>query len=195
MAISSINAFNPYQDYQQHSLGMLDKRRDGENDDVGIAKFKTQQPQKSDNENDLTDEEKAQVAELKARDQEVRQHEAAHQAAGGAYTGSASYSYERGPDGIMYAIGGEVSVDTSVISGDPEATIAKMRTIHAAAMAPKDPSPQDYKVAADAMMKLMQAQIELQKTMGADDESTAHGSSQSDHNHAINSYKAMAAIA
>ena len=49
------------------------------------------------------------VSELKARDQVVRAHEAAHLAAGaGIVTRGASYTYQTGPDGQRYAIGGEV---------------------------------------------------------------------------------------
>src|SRR5574343_226925 len=62
----------------------------------------------------LSPEEQAQVRKLKARDQAVRQHEAAHLAAsGGLATSGASYTYQRGPDGVSYAIGGEVSISTA----------------------------------------------------------------------------------
>ncbi|MFT0533704.1 putative metalloprotease CJM1_0395 family protein [Castellaniella hirudinis] len=110
---------------------------------------------------EYTEEQLAQIQELKARDQAVRQHEAAHQAAGGALAGSATFSYERGPDGQLYAVGGEVSIDMSTISGDPQATIDKMRTVIAAATAPSDPSSQDRAVAAQAMATMIQAQQEL----------------------------------
>lgn len=109
----------------------------------------------------LTEQELEQIKALAARDQEVRQHEAAHQAAGGPYTGPASYTLERGPDGKMYAVDGEVRVDTSKVSDDPQATIEKMRTVHAAAMAPATPSTQDRRVAAEAMITLLEAQREL----------------------------------
>jgi len=80
----------------------------------------------------------------------VRGHEAAHVAAGGAFIrGAAQYSYQKGPDGRDYAIGGEVQIDTS--SGrDPQATVEKMRIVRAAALAPSDPSPEDNAVAAAA---------------------------------------------
>lgn len=109
----------------------------------------------------LTTEQLVAVNQLKARDTEVRQHEAAHQAAGGAYTGAASFTFTHGPDGKRYATGGEVSVDTSTIPGKPEQTIAKMRVIQQAALAPADPSPQDRRVAADAARIILQAQSEL----------------------------------
>ena len=54
------------------------------------------------------------VSELKARDRVVRTHEMAHMAAGaGLVTRGASYTYQSGPDGQRYAVGGEVGIDTS----------------------------------------------------------------------------------
>jgi hypothetical protein len=103
------------------------------------------------------------VARLRARDTEVRAHEAAHlAAAGGIAAGGASFTYERGPDGRMYAVGGEVPI--SVQGGNsPEETIAKMRQVAAAALAPADPSPQDYAVASHARSEEMRALQELRK--------------------------------
>jgi len=101
------------------------------------------------------------VAQLQDRDQEVRAHELAHATVGGASTGAPSYSYQTGPDGKQYAVGGEVSVDLSPIPGDPTATIAKMQKVHAAALAPANPSTQDNRVAASAAQAILQAQSEL----------------------------------
>lgn len=110
----------------------------------------------------LTEEEKSQLKELQARDKEVKQHEQAHlQVAGQHATSGASYSWQQGPDGKKYAVGGEVSIDTSEIAGDPKATIAKMDQVKRAAMAPVTPSAQDYKVAAEADSKASQARSEL----------------------------------
>lgn len=102
-----------------------------------------------------------QVKQLSQRDREVRSHEAAHAAAGGQHTGAPSYTYTRGPDGNLYATGGQVSVDTSGIANDPEATIAKAETVIRSALAPANPSPQDIKVAAEAQAMLITAQAEL----------------------------------
>lgn len=85
----------------------------------------------------------------------------AHQAAGAGITGAVSYSYERGPDGQMYAVGGEVSIDTSAVRGDPRATLEKAEAIIRAAMAPAEPSPQDYRVAASARAMAAEARAEL----------------------------------
>ena len=113
----------------------------------------------SETEGELTDEEKEVVEKLKSRDQEVRPHEAAHAAAGGQYAGAPTFSYQQGPDGKRYAIGGEVSIDTSPGS-TPEETIRKADQIRAAALAPADPSGQDQAVAAAAIQMKAQAQAE-----------------------------------
>jgi len=123
-------------------------------------------PQKKQNPNELSDDEKRVVTELQARDSEVRAHEAAHQAAGGGMTGGASYSYQKGPDGRMYAIGGEVSISTKGGS-TPQEAIANARQVQAAAMAPANPSGQDYAVATSAKVMEMKAQQELAKEQQA----------------------------
>jgi hypothetical protein len=111
---------------------------------------------------ELSSEEKQQVYELQARDTEVRAHEAAHQAAGGGMTGGANYSYQRGPDGKMYAIGGEVSI--SMPKGStPEEVIANAQQVIAAALAPADPSAQDMSVAASARAMMIEAQQQKAK--------------------------------
>lgn len=114
------------------------------------------------NDSELTEDEKAEVEKLRARDREVRAHEAAHKAAAGNHArGSAQFSFENGPDGRRYAVGGEVSIDTSKVSGDPEATIRKAQTIRRAANAPVQPSAQDRSVAAQASQMESEARAEL----------------------------------
>jgi hypothetical protein len=110
------------------------------------------------------------IQQLSARDREVRQHEMAHQAAGAGLTGAVSYSYQRGPDGRMYAVGGEVSIDTSPVSGDPRATLEKAEAIIRAAMAPAEPSPQDYRVAASARAMAAETRAELARMEEAEAE-------------------------
>jgi len=108
--------------------------------------------------------EREEIAKLRARDKEVRAHEQAHSAAaGGLAKGGASFTYERGPDGQQYAVGGEVNIDTSPVPGDPEATIRKAQQIRSAALAPADPSSQDRAVSASATTLEAQARQELQK--------------------------------
>ncbi|MDX2506416.1 MAG: putative metalloprotease CJM1_0395 family protein [Gammaproteobacteria bacterium] len=124
----------------------------------------------------LSDEEQRQVQELKRRDTEVKAHEQAHlSAAGNLSRGSASFSYETGPDGNRYAVGGEVNIDTSGVSGDPQATLAKAQKIRRAATAPADPSSQDRSVAAQASQMEAQARTDisqqaLEKSAGQDAE-------------------------
>jgi hypothetical protein len=142
---------------------------------------------KSQNSNELTEDEKRLVKDLQARDSEVKAHEAAHQAAGGGMTGAASFSYQQGPDGRMYAIGGEVSISTKGGS-TPQETIANARQFQAAAMAPANPSGQDFAVAASAKMMEMKAQQELVKEQQAKMQGEKeYGSSQSDTQSAQNS--------
>lgn len=109
----------------------------------------------------LTDDQRKQVDDLKDRDAEVRRHEAAHAAAGGQYAGAPTFTYQQGPDGHRYAVGGEVSIDISPVKGDPEATVRKAQQVKAAATAPAEPSPQDQRVAAAADALRQQAQAEL----------------------------------
>ncbi len=109
----------------------------------------------------LSEKAKALVRSLQARDQQVHAHEAAHLAAsGGLATSGASYTYQRGPDGVSYAIGGEVSIDVSR-GRSPEETIARAALVRAAALAPADPSGQDLAVAAAASQMEQQARAEL----------------------------------
>ena len=119
------------------------------------------------------------LEELKARDREVRAHEQAHIAAGGQHVrGGARFSYQRGTDGRYYAIGGEVSIDTAPVHGDPQATLRKAQAIQSAALAPLEPSSQDRTVAARARQMATQARIEIaQQRSQAGDEETLAGES------------------
>lgn len=110
---------------------------------------------------ELTEGEQAVVDELRALDREVRNHEQAHARVGGQYAGEPSYTYQTGPDGRSYAIGGEVAIDIAPVEGDPEATIVKMEVVKAAALAPAEPSAQDRKVAALADAQRAQAVADL----------------------------------
>lgn len=109
----------------------------------------------------LSEEELKLVEALQQRDREVRAHEQAHKSVGGSLAGAVSFSYQDGPNGKRYAVGGEVPIDASSVPGDPAATITKMNTVKAAATAPVDPSAQDQRVAASASRVLAQARKEL----------------------------------
>ena len=121
---------------------------------------KTKEASEQQASNELSPDEKRLVTDLQARDAEVKTHEAAHQAAGGGMTGAASYTYQQGPDGKMYAIGGEVSISTPAASS-PEEAIANARQVVASAMAAGNPSPQDHAVAASARVMEIKAQQQL----------------------------------
>lgn len=119
--------------------------------------------------NSLTLEERRELAKLKARDAEVRQHEHAHLAAAGTYARSgAKLEYVTGPDGQRYAIGGEVEIDTAEIPGDPDATLQKAEVVHRAALAPAQPSTQDRLVAAKAARMAMEARVDLAREKAAE---------------------------
>ncbi len=110
----------------------------------------------------LTEEQRLEVQKLKDRDREVRNHEQAHlSAAGGIAVSGASFTFAIGPDGQRYAVGGEVSIDTSTVPNNPEATLRKAETIRRAALAPAQPSAQDYKVASKAAAMARKASLEM----------------------------------
>ena len=110
---------------------------------------------------DYSEAENREIRELRRADQEVRAHEQAHRSVGGQYIrGGVQYEYKRGPDGKLYAVGGEVSIDVSEVPNDPEATARKMEKVRRAALAPSDPSPQDRLVAAKAASIAAQARAE-----------------------------------
>lgn len=109
-------------------------------------------------------QQQSEIETLKARDREVRSHEQAHlSAAGGIAVSGASFQFVTGPDGQRYAIGGEVGIDTSAVAKDPEATLRKAETIRRAALAPAQPSSQDYSVASKAAAMANKASLELLK--------------------------------
>lgn len=110
----------------------------------------------------LNEAEEKQVQELAKRDREVRAHEQAHARVGGPYAGAPSYTFQQGPDGKRYAIGGEVQIDTSK-EKTPQETIRKMQIVIRAALAPAEPSSQDLKVAQLARSQLSEAQAEARQ--------------------------------
>ena len=117
---------------------------------------------------DLTQEQEQQVQELKARDREVRQHEQAHLAAAGDLArGGPTYTYQTGPDGRRYAVGGEVQIQLRE-SKDPEKTLQDARRAKRAALAPAEPSSQDRQVASQADALALQAQREISESRRRD---------------------------
>lgn len=113
----------------------------------------------------------------------------AHVAVGGRYvTTGANFSFKRGPDGINYAVGGEVGIDSSPIPGDPEATIAKMRQVKQAALAPANPSSQDIKVASMATAISTKALSELMLSQARDQADKNESKAFASHQTAADSY-------
>jgi len=127
-----------------------DKRRSGDAEDAAQSRRQTQEEQ-------IVQD---QIKTLAARDREVRAHEQAHMAAGGQYAGAATYEFERGPNGVSYAVGGEVPISTSE-EATPAATLRKAQIIRRAALAPAEPSPQDRRVAAMAAQMESAARAEI----------------------------------
>ena len=124
----------------------------------------------------LSPDAERQVQKLRERDREVRAHEQAHIAAGGQYvSGGASFSFQSGPDGRQYAVGGSVQIDCSPVSGNPEATEEKARTVRRAALAPANPSASDQNVAAKAAIMESKARSEQVEDAGGTEGAAAAG--------------------
>lgn len=136
------NSFNASTDNDESKQGDVEQKK--------TAQEKRQQAQ-----------DQEEIRELAQRDREVRDHERAHAAVGGQYAGAPSFQYKRGPDGINYAVSGEVNIKVGTVNNNPQATITKAQQIRNAALAPADPSPQDRRVAANATQMEMKAREEL----------------------------------
>ncbi len=94
---------------------------------------------------------------------EIYAHEMAHKSAGGSLAGS--IVIERNSDGIP--VGGHVDIKMpSLDPNNPQKTINDANTVIKSAMAPSDPSDQDYRVAAQAQSIKMQAQAVKDKNVG-----------------------------
>lgn len=111
------------------------------------------------------------VQRLAERDREVRAHEQAHLAAAGAYaTSGAKFTYEKGPDGKSYAVGGAVEIDAAPVADDPKASLEKAEQVRRAALAPASPSGADRAVAqkASAIAQDARAEIAAEGAQGED---------------------------
>ncbi|MDR2549992.1 MAG: hypothetical protein LBD10_07335 [Desulfobulbus sp.] len=163
-------AADTYQDQVNLSSAGLEKSREkgstGQEGQAAAGDAKTDGTPQEKNalagSQELTAAETKMIRELQSRDREVRAHEMAHLASAGRHArGGASYTYQQGPDGRQYAIGGEVPIDTGK-AATPEETIQKMEAIKQAALAPADPSAADRAIAANAAATANQARQELQ---------------------------------
>ena len=123
--------------------------------------------------NDINVARDLQQAELKitqqlaSRDREVRAHEQTHASIGGAYAGAPSFDFTSGPDGQLYATSGQVSIDTSAIENNPEATLEKAQIIIRAALSVSEPSAADRKIAAEAKSLAMRALSDIRESDGS----------------------------
>ena len=125
----------------------------------------------------LSEDEKREVEDLKRRDREVRAHEQAHVAGLGAEGGRANYTYTTGPDGKKYATDGEVPVQISEVPDDPQATLERAQRIANAALAPANPSSADRAAAAKARALAADAREQLaeERKEGIDEADPASG--------------------
>ena len=105
--------------------------------------------------------------QLASRDREVRAHEQTHASIGGAYAGAPSFNFTSGPDGQLYATSGQVSIDTSAIENNPEATLEKAQIIIRAALSVSEPSAADRKIAAEAKSLAMRALSDIRESDGS----------------------------
>ena len=96
---------------------------------------------------------------INQRYNEIYSHELAHQRAGGSLAGG--IVIERDANGIP--VGGHVPIKMpSLDRSNPDTTIKDANTVISSAMAPSDPSDQDYKVANQA--RAIKTQAESYKT-------------------------------
>lgn len=170
---NSFSTTSPYLDYGT-------KNSSDKEDTVKTSQTSDDSSSKNDNKDkknitQLSDEEKLQVAKLQQRDSDVRTHEASHMAAGAGLTSGADFTYQKGPDSKMYAVGGEVGIDTSP-GKTPEETIQKAQQIKRAALAPSSPSPADLKIAANAASMEVSAKAQMQQEQQDSNNNESNGS-------------------
>lgn len=170
---NSFSTTSPYLDYGT-------KNSSDKEDTVKTSQTSDDSSSKNDNKDkknitQLSDEEKLQVAKLQQRDSEVRTHEASHMAAGAGLTSGADFTYQKGPDSKMYAVGGEVGIDTSP-GKTTEETIQKAQQIKRAALAPSSPSPADLKIAANAASMEVSAKAQMQQLQQDSNNNQSNGS-------------------
>ena len=152
---SSYSSYN----YQQHAVDTNKQANQSDKTDEDSIKLGVTGATQESSENQ---QDQQKIQQLKSRDLEVKTHEQAHLGAVGSLAnGGASFTYSKGPNGVNYAVGGEVNIDTSPVNGDPAATLRKADTIRRAALAPASPSAQDQRVAAKATAMAERARADL----------------------------------
>lgn len=103
---------------------------------------------------ELSAEEKRIIAELQARDREVRNEEQRHAATAGQFGGEPQYTYRRGPDGKMYAVEGKVPIRLGNAGDTPEEQEKALRRVQTAAVSVQSPSSGDFAAVAGAAVSL-----------------------------------------
>lgn len=118
-----------------------------EKDDV-VEKFnKDDYNRVSSNENyDEKDYERV-LSRYKQSDAQIRQHEQSH--ASSSIASTPDYDYQVGPDGKLYATGGEVRIDTS-IPNDEKAAAFKLDQMQDSSSAPNELSSADAQISRTA---------------------------------------------
>lgn len=101
------------------------------------------------------------LEKFKRADAQIRSHEQVH-ATIGQTTAPISYNYQQGPDGKMYAVGGNVRFDTS-IPDDPKAAAFKLDQLSRAANGPADPSRADTMIANQSNLNKILLQFESEQ--------------------------------
>ena len=94
---------------------------------------------------------------FKKTDADIKSHEQIH-ASIGQTTSPISYNYQEGPDGKMYAIGGQVRLDTSIPS-DPKAAAFKLDMIEKAAAGPMNSSGADSSIVSQSNLNKILLQL------------------------------------
>lgn len=107
------------------------------------------------------------LAKFKNKDAQIRSHEQAHASIGHTTT-PISYTYQQGPDGKMYAVGGSVRMDTSM-PDDPKAAAFKLDMLQKAATGPTDLSGADNTIASQS--NLNKILLQLKEEQGGNGES------------------------
>ena len=137
-----------------------DKARDSETNDS--EPDASSESEASDG-NELTPSEKEEVRKLQESDTRVRAHEMAHKAAAGSLAaGGPYYDLQQGPDGQNYAVGGEVPIRLPR-TDDYKQALKDAQQAERAALAPADPSPDDYAAAAAFRQRAVEARSKLSK--------------------------------
>lgn len=112
-----------------------------------------------------TESERRQLAEMRRRDRQVRIDEKPKfTEMQGLTQGVPKYTMVKGPDGRMYAVGGQLELDTTP-EETPEETIVKAQKIRAVATTSFNLSPDDIRFIARASMMEMEARGEIQMEM------------------------------